>query len=124
MNKIKIKKGDKVVVLSGKDKGKTGEVEKVITKERKIVVSKVNILKKHVKVSKENPAGGILEVEKAIPVSKVELVCPSCGKRTRVGYEKKGKTKSRVCKKCNKSIDEKKINSESTNSKKSSKEKK
>lgn len=107
MNKIKIKKGDKVIVLSGRDKNKTGEVEKVITRDRKVVVSKVNILKKHVKVSKENSAGGILEVEKAVPVSKVQLICPSCSKRTRIGYEIKGKTKSRVCKKCGKSIEEK-----------------
>ncbi len=119
MNKLRIKKGDKVLVLSGRDKGKVGEVGRVITNERKVVVSKVNILKKHVKVSKKNPVGGIVEVEKALPLSKIQLICPACSKKTRVGFELKGKTKSRICKKCGKSIEEK-VNVE----KKSSKEKK
>lgn len=105
MNKMKIRKGDKVIVLSGRDKGKTGTVEKVFTKNRTILVPKVNVVKKSVKVSKDNPAGGILDTERPIPVSKVELLCPSCDKRTRVKYEKNGDKKQRVCVKCGKVIE-------------------
>lgn len=105
MNKLKIQKGDKVVILSGKDKGKTGVVGHVFTKTRSIIIPKINIVKKHSKVTKENPAGGVIDTERPIPVSKVELICPSCGKRTRVSYEKKGNGKKRVCKKCDKVIE-------------------
>lgn len=101
---MKIKKGDKVIVLSGRDRNKTGIVERVILKTNELVVGGVNIVKKHVKVSKKNPSGGVVEVAKPVPVSKVELICPSCSKATRIGYEIKGKEKVRVCKKCGKAI--------------------
>lgn len=105
MNKLKIKKGDKVVILSGKDKGKTGVVGHVFTKTRSVIIPKMNVVKKHSKVTKENPAGGVIDTERPIPVSKIQLVCPSCNKRARVGYEKKGNDKKRVCKKCGKIIE-------------------
>ena len=97
---MRIKKGDTVEILSGNDKGKTGEVLEVIPKVDRIVVKEVNIRKKHVKPRKQGEEGGIISVECAIPSSKVNVVCPKCGKTTKVGYsEEKGK-KIRVCKKC------------------------
>lgn len=104
MNKMKIKKGDKIVVLAGKDKGKTGNVERAFLKTAEVIVGGINIVKKHVKVSKKNPAGGVVEIARPLKVGKVALVCPSCGKITRVGYIKTGKEKNRVCKKCGKVI--------------------
>lgn len=101
---MKIKKGDKVIVLSGRDRNKTGIVEKVMLKTNELIVGGVNIVKKHVKVSKKNPSGGVIEVSKPITVSRVQVVCPSCNKGTRVGYEVKGKEKIRVCKKCGKTV--------------------
>jgi len=97
---MKIKKGDNVKVLSGNDKGKTGEVLDVIPKSEKIVVKGVNIRKKHVKARKQGEESGIIPVECAIHVSKVNLVCPKCGKATRVGYIDEKGEKVRVCKKC------------------------
>lgn len=104
----KIIKGDKVVVLSGRDKNKSGEVERVLTKTGEIVISGINTVKRHVKVSKKYPAGGVVEVPKPMPTGKVALVCPSCSKATRVGYSVLKTGKVRVCKKCNKELTQKK----------------
>jgi len=99
---MRIKKGDTVKVLSGNDKGKTGEVLEVIPKTEKIVVKGVNVRKKHVKPRKQGEEGGIISVEVAIHSSKVNVVCPKCGKSTRIGFkEGKDNKKVRVCKKCN-----------------------
>ena len=84
---LKIKKGDTVKVLSGNDKGKTGEVLEVIPKTEKIIVKGVNIRKKHVKPRKQGEEGGIIPVECAIHSSKVNVVCPKCGKAARIGFE-------------------------------------
>ena len=97
---MKIRKGDNVQVLSGNDKGKTGEVLEVIPKTQKIVVKGVNIRKKHVKPRKQGEEGGIIAIECAIHSSKVNVVCPKCGKATRIGYEMEKDGKVRVCKKC------------------------
>ena len=97
---MRIKKGDTVKVLSGNDKGKTGEVLEVIPKEDKIVVKGVNVRKKHVKARKQGDESGIISVECAIPASKVNVVCPKCGKVTKVGYSVEKEEKVRVCKKC------------------------
>ena len=97
---MKIKKGDKVQVLSGNDKGKTGEVVEVIPKTSKVVVKGVNIRKKHVKPRKQGEEGGIRSVECAMNASKVNVVCPKCNKPTRIGYEIVKDEKVRVCKKC------------------------
>ena len=97
---MKIKKGDTVKILSGNDKGKTGEVLAVIPKTEKILVKGVNIRKKHVKPRKQGEEGGIISTECAIQSSKANVVCPKCNKATKIGYviEKDGKV--RVCKKC------------------------
>lgn len=97
---MKIKKGDTVQVLSGNDKGKTGEVLEVIPKSQKVIVKGVNIRKKHVKPKKQGEEGGIIPVECSIYSSKVNVVCPKCNKATRVGIIKEGKEKIRVCKRC------------------------
>ena len=97
---MRIKKGDTVQVLSGNDKGKTGEVLEVMPKLQKVIVKGVNIRKKHVKPRKQGEEGGIISVECAIHSSKVNVVCPKCNKATRVGMIKEGKEKIRVCKKC------------------------
>ena len=97
---MRIKKGDNVSVLSGNDKGKTGEVLEVIPKADKIVVKGVNVRKKHVKPRKAGEEGGIISAECAIPSSKVNVVCPKCGKVTKVGYTVEKDQKVRVCKKC------------------------
>ena len=97
---MKIKKGDNVQVLSGNDKGKTGEVLEVIPKTQKVVVKGVNVRKKHVKPRKQGEEGGIIPVECSIHSSKVNVVCPKCGKTTRVGYKVEGDSKVRICKKC------------------------
>ena len=87
-------------VLSGNDKGKTGEVLEVIPKEDKVIVKDVNVRKKHVKARKANEESGIISVECAIPSSKVNVVCSKCGKATKVGYSVEKDQKVRVCKKC------------------------
>ena len=101
---MRIKKGDTVQILSGNDKGKTGEVLEVIPKADKIIVKGVNVRKKSVKPRKQGEEGGIIPVECAIHSSKVNVVCPKCGKATRIGYEIEKDQKVRVCKKCNAKI--------------------
>lgn len=97
---MRIKKGDNVQVLSGNDKGKTGEVLEINPKADKIIVKGVNIRKKHVKARKQGEESGIIAVECAIPTSKVNVVCAKCGKATKVGYQVEKDEKVRVCKKC------------------------
>ena len=108
MNKVHVKTGDKVIILSGRDKGKEGKVLEVSPSEGKVIVEGCNIATKHAKPRKMGEQGGLLKVETAIYASKVMLVCPKCGKPTRVGHiiETDGdkKTKLRVCKKCGKSF--------------------
>ena len=101
---MKIRKGDNVQVLSGNDKGKTGEVLEVIPGTEKINVKGINVRKKHVKARKQGEEGGIIPVECAIHVSKVNVVCPKCGKATRIGYSVEKDQKVRICKKCNTKI--------------------
>lgn len=96
---FKFKIGDEVVVTSGRDKGKGGKIAKVLVKEAKLVVEGVNIYKRHKKVSAKSPAG-IYQVARPIPTAAVAIVCPKCGKPTRVTFTTEGKTKYRVCKKC------------------------
>lgn len=97
---MRIKKGDKIEVLSGNDKGKTGEVLQVIPKDNKVIVRGINIRKKAIKPRKQGEQGGITSLEMPINVAKVALICPKCGKKTRVGYEIIKDEKVRVCKKC------------------------
>jgi large subunit ribosomal protein L24 len=96
MAAAKIKKGDKVVILSGKDKGKHGEVTKSMPKEGKVIVSGVNIITRHRKPSQANPQGGLERAEAPLHVSKVALEDPKTGKPTRVRFDVQGDKKVRV----------------------------
>jgi large subunit ribosomal protein L24 len=104
-NKMRIKRGDRVTVISGKDKGATSVVMKTIPESRKVIVEKVAIAKKAQRPTRENPQGGIMSIEKPIHVSTVMLVCPRCDKPARVGVEVRDGKKIRICKKCGKDID-------------------
>ena len=97
---MKLRKGDTVKVLSGNDKGKTGEVLEVIPKKDKVIVKDVNIRKKATKPRKAGEAGGIIASEHPVNASKVAVVCPKCGKAVRVGYKVEKDNKVRVCKSC------------------------
>ena len=97
---MNIIKDDKVVVLSGKDKGKQGKVLSADPKGMKVIVEGVNVATKHQKPRKQGEEGGIIKVETPIYASKVQLVCPKCGKGTRVAHKIADGKKTRVCKKC------------------------
>ena len=103
---LNVKKGDRVKVIAGKDKGKQGEIIRSMPSKGRVVVEKVNIVKKAQRPTQANPQGGIMSMEAPINVSNVMLVCPSCKAATRVGhrFDEAGK-KHRVCKKCGKDID-------------------
>ena len=100
MNKMSIKKGDLVVVLSGKDKGKQGKILEVMPKSSKVIVEKVNVVSRHTKPRKQGEEGGIIQKEAPIYACKVQTVCPKCGKATRIAHKIEGDKKVRVCKKC------------------------
>ena len=97
---MNVKKGDTVVVLSGKDKGKKGKVQTTIPKEAKVVVEGVNMVTCHTKPRRQGEEGGIVRREAALYASKVQVVCPKCGKGTRVAHKIEGGKKTRVCKHC------------------------
>jgi large subunit ribosomal protein L24 len=98
---MKIRKGDRVVVLTGKDRGKDGTVTFAFPAEGRVIVDGVNIAKKHQKPTRSTQQGGIIDKEMPIPVANVAIVCGSCGRPTRVGhrFDPDG-TKVRVCRKC------------------------
>lgn len=107
---MKIKKGDTVKVLLGKDHGKSGQVLRLFNKEdkrslgsrglkTKVLVEGINMYKRHVRKMGQSE-GGIMDITKPVDISNVALVCPGCKKETRVGYKIEGQTKMRVCKKC------------------------
>ena len=106
MNKMSIKTGDTVVVLSGKDKGKKGKVLKVMPKESKVVVEKVNMVSRHTKPRQQGDQGGILKKEAPLYACKVQRVCPKCNKPTRVAHKTlEGGSRVRVCKHCGEVLD-------------------
>lgn len=107
---MKIKKGDNVIMLGGKDKGKKAKVILVFSARRspgeggsdgdKVVVEGLNLIKKHLRAKKQGQKGQIISKERAVSVSSVALICKSCGKQTRVGFKVEGENKVRICKKC------------------------
>jgi large subunit ribosomal protein L24 len=107
---MKLKKGDTVEIVAGKDKGQRGEVLRMSPKDNRVVVQGLNIRKKHQR-ARQNPnmarqmAPEILQFEGPMDVSNVRLVCPKCGELTRVGYQRDGGQASRVCRKCKAEID-------------------
>ena len=102
MNNLHVKTGDEVVVINGKNRGKRGKVLQVSPKEGKVIVEGVNVVTKHVKPRQMGEPGGLIKAESALYADKVQLICPKCGKPTRVGHAiGKNDKKVRVCKKCN-----------------------
>jgi len=97
---MNVKKGDTVVVLSGKDKGKQGKVQGTVPSEAKVIVEGVNMVTCHVKARKQGQESAIVKREAPLYASKVQVVCPKCKKGTRVGHKIEGDKKVRVCKKC------------------------
>jgi large subunit ribosomal protein L24 len=97
---MKIRTKDTVIVSKGKDIGKTGRVERVLIKKGKVVVSGINIYKKHGRPSKKNPKGGVIDVTMPMRVENVTLVCPHCSKPSKVSYKLVGNKKVRICRKC------------------------
>ncbi|MCH5200518.1 MAG: 50S ribosomal protein L24 [Oscillospiraceae bacterium] len=100
MSKLHVKKGDEVMIISGKDKGKKGKVLEISPSEGKVIVEGRNMVTKHVKPRRQGQLGGIVKAEGAIYACKVMPVCPKCDKPTRVGHKIDGDKKVRVCKKC------------------------
>ena len=105
MANMNIKKGDNVVVIAGKDKGKVAEVLACFPSESRVTVKGVNIVTKHNKPKSAQDKGGIAKVEGKISVSNVELVCPVCGKATRVAHKEVDGKNVRICKKCGANMD-------------------
>jgi len=97
---MKIRKGDKVKIMAGKDRGKDGVVDRVYAKQEKILIQGMNLIKRHVKKNQELPQGGIVDIPKPIRVSSVMLICPKCSKPTRVGFKLDKNKKVRSCRKC------------------------
>ncbi|MCS6788958.1 MAG: 50S ribosomal protein L24 [Patescibacteria group bacterium] len=97
---MKVKKGDKVKILSGKDRGKTGIVSKVLIKENKVLVEGINLYKKHIRPKTSAQKGEIITVSRPIYASKVMVICKNCSKPTRIGFQFLDDKKVRYCKKC------------------------
>lgn len=101
---MKLKKGDKIVIITGKDKGREGSIDRLYPKQHKILVGGVNIVKKHIQKTDQTPQGGVIEIPRPFPVSNALLICPKCKKKTRVGYKEDGGRKIRICKRCKSNI--------------------
>ena len=97
---MKIKKGDNVKILAGKDRGRTGKVLRVLPERDRVVVDGVNMLKRHVRPRRQGQKGEVVQLASPLHVSNAGLVCGACGRVTRVGYQVVGDKKTRICKKC------------------------
>lgn len=102
---MKVKVNDNVMVVSGKDRGKTGKVLSVFPEQGKLSVAGVSLIKRHVRKSKKFPQGGRVELPAKVDSSNVMVICPNCKKKTRVGFHTDKNVKERICKKCGKSLD-------------------
>jgi len=100
---MKLKKGDKVQIIKGKDKGRKGKIEKVFPKKNQVQIPGINVFKKHAR-PRGQTQGGIIDIVKPVSVSKVALICPKCKKPSRVGYRLEGKAKKRICRRCQETI--------------------
>lgn len=97
---MKIRKGDTVLIISGKDRGRKGKVIETFPKRSRVIIEGINLRKKHVRPKRSGEKGQIVERPAPINVSNIKLICSKCGKATRVGYKTEGKKKYRICKKC------------------------
>lgn len=102
---MKIKKGDQIKVISGKDLGKRGKVLRCLPTENKAVVEGVNIIKKHRRPKRKNEKGERVILPMPISISNIQLICPKCNKPVRIGYKFLGDKKVRICKKCQSELD-------------------
>ncbi|HPT87559.1 MAG TPA: 50S ribosomal protein L24 [Bacillota bacterium] len=103
---VNIKKGDEVLVISGKDKGRRGKVQRVFPRENAVIVEGLNLAKKHSKPSKANPQGGVIDKALPLNISKVMVVCPGCNKPTRIVRERAADgTLVRSCRHCNRNLE-------------------
>lgn len=104
---LHIKKNDSIVVISGKEKGKRGRVLSVSPSKESLIIEKINMIKRHMKPSRKQAQGGIIEKESSIHMSNVMMICPKCAKPTRIGNTSlQGGKKVRVCKKCREVMDQ------------------
>jgi len=97
---MKLKKGDKVIVIKGKDKGRKGKIDKVLPKIGKVLIPGINISKRHLKSQGQGKPGGIIDKVMPISLINVALLCPKCNKKTRIGFQLSKGEKQRICKKC------------------------
>jgi len=98
--KTRLRKGDTVEVISGAEKGKRGEILKINLETERVIVQAVNFIKKHQRQTRQDVQGGIIELEAPLRIDNLKLVCPKCSKATRIGVNRVGKDRKRVCKKC------------------------
>lgn len=106
MSKFHVKKGDKVQIMAGKDRGKKGKILRTFPAKKRVVVEGANIIKKHVKPTQKSPQGGIVETPGSIHISSVQLICPQCNQPTRIGSKRNEEGKRvRICRKCDGDID-------------------
>lgn len=101
---MKLRKGDEAKVTAGKDKGKTGKIERVLQEEGKVFITGINMYKRHYKPRKQNEKGGIIDIIKPLPVSNVSFLCPKCKSMARIGYRVIGGKKVRICIKCEQEV--------------------
>ena len=101
---MKIKKGDIVLVITGKDKGRKSKILKALPKRERVIVEGINLRKKHIRPRRSGEKGQIIETPAPLHISNVKIICSKCGKATRIGYKIVGKNKFRICKKCRKEI--------------------
>ncbi len=97
---MKLNKGDEVLITAGKDKGKKGKIEKILSKKNSVILPGLNVFKRHLKKRDEKNPGGIVDFSRPVPIGNVSLVCPKCGKPTRIGFEISQDKKNRICRKC------------------------
>ena len=104
--KLSVRKNDEVQVIAGRDSGKRGRVLRVLPEKGRVVVEGVNLIKRHTKANPQKQVkGGIVEREASVHASNVQLICPECGKMTRIGHRMDGERKQRICRKCEGVID-------------------
>jgi|SRR3989344_1267597 len=97
---MKLKKGDEVKIVRGKDKGKTGKIEKVLPKEDKVIIPNTNLYKRHLKARSQKQKSEIVTLTKPLAIGNVRIICPKCHLPTRVGFTTTGDKKERICRKC------------------------
>lgn len=103
---MKVKRGDTVLIIAGKEKGKTGKIEKIGHDASLVTVEGANIYKRHTKPSRRNPHGGIMDIPRPLNASNVMVVCQHCSKASRIGIKETEKGKLRICRRCGESVDQ------------------